>query len=326
VNGIPSVTKIITVTANTAVDKLVGIGDIAAGSATRGVPAALFPAGKGINVARTVEALGKRVVALGLVGRNARPLFEKLNSPLLTMQLIEVPGETRINVTLLDPSIGATNHIKNPGFTIRSGDLESLTVALRRTISCRDIVVISGSLPSGADSGTYEHLVRECRLLDASVILDSSGDELRRGLKGHPFMIKPNIEELEELVGRRLGKSEPAIAAAAKEITAEGVDLVVVSRGSLGVIVVSRNDDKVLKANVAVKSSSASDVAVGSGDALVGGFAVGLLEHRSVAEIIRLGVACGAANLLTIGPGACTLRDIEELLPKVLVEELSIVS
>lgn len=312
-------TKIITVTANTAVDKLVGFRD----TVTNDSQTALFPAGKGINVARTVEVLGHEVVAIGFVGRSARPLYETLRSPLLKMQLIEVSGETRINITALDPSTGAVKHIKNPGFKIGSSDQEALNIVLRRNVSARDIVVISGSLPPGADPVTYEYLARECRLLNASVILDSSGDELRSGLKGQPYMIKPNIEELENLLGRPLAKSEIDIAAAAKEIAKEGIELVVVSRGSKGVIVVSRNDDKIFRANVAVEGKSASNVAVGSGDALVGGFAVGVLEHKALPDLIRLGVACGAANLLTLGPAVCKLRDIEELIPKVLIEEIS---
>ena len=99
-----------------------------------------------------------------------------------------------------------------------------------------------------------------------------------------------------------------------------GISLVVVSRGAEGVIVVSQESSAVLRASVCVNDAPVQIGAVGCGDALVGGIAVGLKARQGLAEVIRLGVSCGAANLLGLGPGICQIRDIQRLLPQVNIE------
>ncbi len=126
--------------------------------------------------------------------------------------------------------------------------------------------------------------------LGARVILDSSRQDLRDGLGGIPYMIKPNLEEFCALTGT---SSRPEIIKAAGQILSRGVALVVISQGAEGVTVVTA--DQIWKANVTIDENRVISDGVGSGDALVGGFAVGLLEQKSLVDTFRLGETGGAA-------------------------------
>lgn len=308
--------KIITVTANTAFDKIVKPD--AAGLHSEQSETLLFPAGKGINVARTIATLEREVTALGFVGRAEQQLFNDLNSKNFHVNLIPVDGTTRTNISLLDGNGRISAHLKNRGFSITSDHLRELMNRIREDVLEGDVVVIAGSLPDGVESTAYAELIELCRNLGARVILDSSRQDLRDGLGGIPYMIKPNLEEFCALTGT---SSRPEIIKAAGQILSRGVALVVISQGAEGVTVVTA--DQIWKANVTIDENRVISDGVGSGDALVGGFAVGLLEQKSLVDTIRLGVACGAANVFMFGPGVCKLDDIEELLPQVQIARVA---
>jgi 1-phosphofructokinase family hexose kinase len=308
--------RIITVTANTAFDKIVKPD--AAGEHSERSETLLFPAGKGINVARTIATLGREVTALGFVGRAEQQFFNELNSSNFHVHLIPVDGTTRTNISLLDGNGKISAHLKNRGFSITPEHLRELMNRIGEEVSEGDVVVIAGSLPNGVESTAYAELVELCRDLGARVILDSSRQDLRDGLGGIPYMIKPNLEEICALTG---ASSRPEIVKAAGQILSRGVAVVVISQGAEGVTVVTA--DQLWKAKVVVDEKRVISDGVGSGDALVGGFAVGLLEQKSLVDTIRLGVACGAANVFMLGPGVCKLDDIDELLPQVEIAKVA---
>lgn len=311
--------KIITVTANTAFDKIVKPD--AAGLHSERSESLLFPAGKGINVARTIATLGREVMALGFVGRADQLYFEDLNSSNFHVNLIPVDGATRTNISLLDGNGRISAHLRNQGFSITQKQLDELSNMVKARVSKDDVVVIAGSLPQGVESTAYADLVELCKQRGAKVILDSSRQDLREGLAAIPYMIKPNLEEFWVLTGVKSRPPASELIKRAREILSQGVALLVISGGSEGVLVVTA--DQVFNANVVIKEERVISDGVGSGDALVGGFAVGLLEKQGLIETIKLGVACGAANVYMFGPGVCKLADIEELIPQVQVTELA---
>ncbi len=312
--------KIVIVTLNPAIDRVVEASDPCSPQPSPETEGLLFPAGKGANVAKTVEALGGEAVILGLIGQNAHTLFKTLQSPFIRVQLTEVESTTRTNLTVYDPVAKRTVHTRTAGFKITTGDVERLYLVVHETVSQDDVVVLTGSLPAGAEVSLYREIIVRLNAQRVRTILDSSGAEFVLGLEGQPFAVKPNLEELEFVAGRPLS-AEAHIVKAAREICDRGIHLVVVSRGSEGVLAVSR-DGSALKANVAVDEDHALTGAVGSGDALVAGIAAGLLELQPISELVQLGVACGAANLLSLGPGVCQPEDIARILPRVQVSEI----
>lgn len=309
--------RIVTVTANTAVDQVV---EVSASGPPSGRLVGCYPSGKGINVARAVISLGREAVALGFVGRETAALFHGLRSDGLRFRLTEVEGHTRTNVTYIERETGAVRHEKDTGFTVTKADMHSLERELSAVVLPGDVVVMSGSLPPGADPQTYARLIEQCHTTGATVILDSSGDEMRAGIRARPFMIKPNQEELEELAGYRMGENEAEIVEFASHLVQGGIQRVVVSRESRGILVVDAPTQEVWTAELAVQRPPVFTGSVGSGDALVAGFAVGLNEELPLHETIRLAVACATANLFTVGPGVCLPEDVDVLLPLVAVK------
>lgn len=312
--------RIITITSNTAIDKISPLN-----SSDRDInsPSALFAAGKGINVARTVAALNRQVLALGFVGQSEQQFFASLKSTSFEVRLIPVSGRTRVNLSTVDSTGRIVSHVRQPGFSITPQDSEDLTALIKESVSRNDVVVISGSMPLGGKPSMYGRLVDLCKDCGATVILDSSNQEFIAGIQASPYMIKPNMEEFKFLIGRNFRDDEHGLLQSGREILKRAIKLVVVSRGADGIIVVS-TDNACWKANVTLDKQFATSESVGSGDALVGGFAVGLLEQRSLVDTIRLGVACGAANLLTAGPGNCKIEDVNFLVPRVRIERLDV--
>ncbi|MBF8275577.1 MAG: 1-phosphofructokinase family hexose kinase [Candidatus Brocadiaceae bacterium] len=123
--------KIITVTLNTAIDHVLEVPSFRSGKMYRSKSAQIFPAGKGINVTRTLIALGKKVVALGFVGRASLNLFNTLDSALCSVQLTVVDGETRRNISIVDPEQNTLTHIINPGYEVSNTDLENSRLLLK---------------------------------------------------------------------------------------------------------------------------------------------------------------------------------------------------
>lgn len=312
---------IITVTPYTAIDHVIIVENLQPGRVNQADSGSRYPAGKGVNVARAVTSLGEHVAVLGLVGAESAAVFSKLRSELMEVRLRKVPGETRTNISLSDRSQETTTHIRTPGFTVTHEDMERLTGDIRSLARGGDIVVLAGSLPPGADDATYGRLTEACHTTGARVILDASGSALREGLQAKPFMIKPNVSELKELVGADItGPGE--IVNAAREVTRSGISLVIVSRGAAGAIAVSEKGE-IWSARVsAVDDSPVNNV--GCGDALVGGVAVGLAQNRVPADLLQLGVVCGTANLFTRVPGLCDPEMLEKFRSLVSLEQLAV--
>ncbi len=181
------------------------------------------------------------------------------------------------------------------------------------------MVVFSGSIPGAVEESIYDSLIKLVLSHNSRIIsiLDTRGEPLKRGLQAKPFMLKPNKEEMEELTGKRLSRLETLIQAA-RSLREKYVKLVVVSEGKGEVLVVG--DGKVLiLAPPSVKSLNP----VGAGDALVAGFAVGLLRGMDMEEMASLGVAAGAASVEKGREGVLSLERIEELAKKVTYRRYS---
>ncbi|MGZ8922823.1 MAG: 1-phosphofructokinase family hexose kinase [Methylosarcina sp.] len=302
--------KIITVTANTAIDIFLEIDGLAHRDNLTANAGAEFACGKGINVAKAIASSGHSVLCLGFAGSQSTHLFEALDSQQLKTDLIAVEGKTRTNITLFDTENRKETHIRTQGFTVTSADCRKLDEKLGAWAEAGDIVVFSGSLPPGSPKDFYRTLIEHCHRNKATVILDGSGQGLREGLKAKPYLIKPNLQELEEIAGTIL-PDKPSIVAAARTLISQGTQWVYVSCGEQGVVAVGEETAM----SVRVKGGIGRVVStVGCGDALVAGLAVALLESLDLEETIRFGIACGTANLYSREPGNLDHARLSEIL------------
>jgi 1-phosphofructokinase family hexose kinase len=311
-------TKIITVTANTAIDLFIEIENLTASDNIMAKSSVDFACGKGINVARAIESLNWPVTCLGFVGDQSLAAFKAINTGLLQVELTAVPGKTRTNITLFDSAVQKETHIRTAGFSVTDADCRRLIEQLDACAGAGDIVILSGSLPPGAPENLYQTLIELCHKKATIPFLDASGPGLKAGIKAGPYLIKPNQQELEDLVGRPL-PTEQCLIDAARGLIAQGVRWVFVSWGDQGAVAVS---EQLALSAIAHPLPGKIISKIGCGDAMVAGLALARLEGLDLEESLKSGVSCGTANLFSREPGKFDCERLAEIAERVTIRRL----
>lgn len=304
---------IATVTLNPAVDRTMVVPRFALGRTNRVQDHKLDPGGKGINVARVARRLGCRVVATGfLAGAGGRAIAEALAGDGVVTEFVHVPGETRVNLKLVDPVSGTQTEVNEPGAPVNERHLDELLRRVESLARRCPVVVFSGSLPPGAPPETYGHLIAVARRSGARTILDADGDALVGGLAAGPDLVKPNRAEAEELLQQPLGTGD-GIVDAARAVLRRGARAVALSLAAEGALLATGEDGAWRARPPALRGAST----VGAGDAMVAGFACALLKGLTWQEALRLATAASAARNLS------DAAQIDALLRQVVVHEIA---
>jgi 1-phosphofructokinase family hexose kinase len=314
---------IYTVTLNTAVDRTIEVPGLRIGGVFSGRTICEQPAGKGVNVSRCLATLGVESIVGGFVGAGELKSFESsFSGAPVRVQLIGVPGRTRRDTTLIDPTANSDTHIRESGYAVGAEHVEALRADLSRTVRSGDMVVFCGSLPAGISAEEFAGLLRHAKGLGCKVALDTSGEGLRRGLSARPFLMKPNRVELEELTSGDPRRAPPTALAdvveRARPLLAS-VEMLMVSLGKDGAVLICPAGRWHAVCRLSPKEVKST---VGCGDASLAGLLAGLAQGRSAAECLRLGVACGSACALTPMAGLIHRNDVERLLSKTEISEL----
>lgn len=307
---------ILTVTANPAVDQTMFVGAVEMGEVNRAHETQLDPAGKGINASRVAHRLGWPTIAFGfLAGETGRIVSDALDAEGVQRHFIQVPGQTRINITVSEGS-GRETSVFGPGPAVQADQLDQLADLLAFWLQAARVLVLAGSLPPGAPEDWYAGLLRDARARGVVTLLDTHGPELRCGIAARPDVIKPNLEEAAELLGRELVGRE-AILDGARQLSRDIRGTAIVSMGADGALCVRGESSwRVVPPSVARKST------VGSGDSFVAGLAVALARGDELSDGLRLAAAAGAATAASAGTSLGSAEAIAELLPKVTIERL----
>lgn len=319
----PARKRICTVTLNPAIDHTAGVRDFRPSAVNRVLWEQEDPGGKGVNVAAFLGAYGMDVTATGLMGRENEGAFRALfGAKGIAHEFVPVAGRTRSNIKLIDEAKGpgGVTDVNFPGFEATEADLKALESIIARLAQDHEWFVLSGSLPAGLLPETYGRLIRPLRERGRTVVLDTSGPALTAGLEAQPGVIKPNIHELEDILGRTLS-GEDAILSAIADLHGRGIGTVIVSLGADGAIF--SNGRTALKARppeVPVRTT------VGAGDAMVAGFVAGSVRGLPLEQRARLATAFAIAALGTLGPRLPPVRDVEARLPDIAIETLSLPS
>lgn len=308
-------TRTITVVSlNPAIDRTIEVPGFEQGATNRLTSSRLDPGGKGNNVARVLSSLGAPVQVLGFLGtENGELLVRTLAERGIRFQFVEVPGENRVNLKIIEPENGRLTEINDAGFTVGSEHLERLTHLVQAALPDTSVLVLSGSLPSGVPPACYRDLIRLAGAAGVPTVVDADGEPMLLALEARPFLIKPNREEAERLVGRTLQSRADLIQAAA-ELVARGPETVVISSGPAGAALVNRSD-RLLATPPVIRASSP----VGAGDSMVAGLALGISRGLPITEQLRIAIAAGAATARLEGTQVCTSQDIAALLPNVTI-------
>jgi 1-phosphofructokinase len=293
---------VVTVTPNPSLDRTLEVQALAKGEILRAHADHLDPGGKGVNVSRALVANGHRSRAVlpvgGFEGEQLASLLQQLG---IEVARVPIADPIRSNVTVVE-SDGTVTKLNAPGPSLTEAEVETLLVRSVFASEGAGWVAACGSLPPGAPDDLYARLVTGVRRVDVRVAVDTSGVALERVLDAGPDLLKPNEDELTEVVGTTLEKLSDVVAGADK-LRSYGVRAVLVSLGPGGAVLVDELGAVHAESPAVVPRST-----VGAGDALLAGFlAVGGQGPQALAE----GVAWAAAACVLPGtamPGPSDLH------------------
>lgn len=310
---------IATVTLNPAIDQTASIPHFTAGTVNRVEWEQSDPGGKGVNVASFLADFGYRVAVTGFLGSGNPTLFEELFAhKRIEDCLVRIPGRTRTNIKIVDEAQQRVTDINFPGQTGTVEAIATLAQNILALMARYDWFVLSGSVPAGIPTDLYRELIGLLKAQGKRVVLDTSGEPLRQGVSAAPYAIKPNIDELQELVDRRLD-SEVDLLQAARQLLRTGISCVVVSMGRRGALFVEADAGVlVTPPTVTVKST------VGAGDAMVAGLVVGKLRGLSLADCARLATSFSIGALGQLGPRLPDPKTVESWMEQVAVRTVSV--
>ncbi|MGX1912485.1 1-phosphofructokinase family hexose kinase [Streptomyces phaeochromogenes] len=302
---------ILTVTLNTALDITYRVPGLRPHTSHRVTEVIERPGGKGLNVARVLAALGHEVTVTGFVGgATGRALREQLaDTPDVVDALVPVSGSTRRTIAVADTATGDTTQLNEPGPEIAPAEWSAFQEAYEVLLRSCSAVALCGSLPPGVPVGAYAQLVRAARALAVPVLLDTSGEPLRRGIAARPDIVKPNADELAELTGSH----DPSQAT--RDARRRGAHSVVASLGAEGLLARTPDGDWRAAPPRAVAGNP-----TGAGDSVVAGLLSGLVERLPWPERLSRAVALSAATVLSPVAGEFDRSAYEELVNHVTVD------
>ena len=307
---------ITTVTLNPAIDTRYFIEDFKEGRLFRAEKTIKSPGGKGLNVTKVLKQLDADVVATGILGgKNGEWIQENLKKMNIKEEFYVSSAETRVCIAVLAKH--SETEILETGEELTDSDLRAFEKKFMELVEKSDVITMSGSLPKGMEAGYYQKLVELVNRKGKKVILDTSGKSLLEGVKGKPYLIKPNFDELEFVLGESIDGRDK-IKKAVEKLKNLGAQNVLVSLGGEGAVYFGDETLKITIPKIKINNT------VGSGDSSVAGFAKGLDDGLELNEILKLSMACGMSNAQSMETGRVIPEDVKEFMENITIEELKI--
>jgi len=277
---------ILAVTLNPTIDRVCFVESLNVGGVNRPVSISCTAGGKGINVAKVAAILEEKVDAAGFIGgRSGDFIREEVEKLGIGNRFTPIAGETRTCVNITDQSNGQSTEILESGPQISSAECAEFLSEFEKIAGDYDVIVASGSLPPGVPLDFYPQIIQIAHEKGTKIIVDTSGKALSLSIKEQPYMVKPNQDELRELM------NETDLAQAVQKLKNDGITMPVVSLGKDGCYAVIGGEVcRFTPPDVPVINT------VGSGDSFVAGVAIGICQGLDDVETIKLAMACGVAN------------------------------
>ncbi|WP_175059568.1 1-phosphofructokinase family hexose kinase [Thermococcus sp. 2319x1] len=310
---------ILSVAMNPAIDKTLFVEELKLGATNRAVDVSRNIGGKGINVAKNARALGAEVTVVGFIGEKSRLVFEDYLSSLgIKYDFVVIPQvDVRENIKLIETSTGRLTEINEGGPEVSKQLFEVLKQRISQYSKRADVTVLSGSLPRGLSVSAYKEIITEIRE-NTKVILDVSGDVLKQGIEASPFMIKPNLQEFSQLLGKNFEEIGEIVAAARELIDEYGINVICVSMGARGSVTIT--SERAYYAEPLYIEDVKTPV--GAGDALVAGFAYAFEKGLDIVDTIKIATATASASLILEDTGPIDLGVFRALLPRIKITEV----
>lgn len=309
--------QIVTLTLNPVIDKSTTVQALAPEKKLRCSEPKFEPGGGGINIARAIRQLGGDALAIYPAGGHSGSFLQTLlEQQQVQSKVIPVKAPTRENLIVVEEATNNQYRFGMPGAQLLPEELEACVAAVAE-LEGMEYLVASGSLPPGVPDDIFARLAAIARKKGARFIADTSGEPLRAAAREGVFLLKPNIAELSSLVGREEIHLEKVDDVARELISLGGCELVAVSMGPAGAVLVNPEDVYMVTPPPVRKRST-----VGAGDSMVAGLVLALSEGKSLSEVLCFGVAAGTAATMNPGTELCHRADVDRLLPKLHVQKL----
>jgi 1-phosphofructokinase len=304
---------IYTCTLNPAIDYFVQVDHFKAGELNHVKADRKMPGGKGINVSRVLKHLGQTSKCLGFIGGfTGEYIKDKLAEEGIDTDFVAVNGDTRINVKLKSDTETEINGVAPQ---ITGAQLDALFAQLA-TLTDKDILVLSGSVPATLPVTIYKDMIAKAGVNGAKVIADTSGEAFTKVVTADtkPFLVKPNHHELGDYFGVTV-ESVDDVKKYGRKLVDEGIAHVIVSMGGKGAVYIDKDDYLFAPPAKGVLKNS-----VGAGDSLVGGFLSEYAVSGDFRKAFRKGAASGSATAFSVD--LCTAEKVEEILPQITVTSI----
>lgn len=308
---------ITTVSLNPAIDKTILLKDFRRGEVNRLTSVREDIGGKGINVAKILNKLNIPINVCGFIGNQNKPYVEELLAgEHLPHHFLEVQGPTRTNTKLVELDKGITTDLNEQGFQVTQEQFKQLKSLLIEAAAQSEFMVFSGSIPRGLSDKTYQELISIVSPYTKTV-LDADGSLLVEGIEASPYLIKPNIHELEAAYQIKFTSDTEIISFCRSLADKHGITLVLVSMGERGSLLITENACyQAVPVKVEVKST------VGAGDSMIAGMLYGTQKGMPAKEALAFATACGTLAVTKEGTMTLSLTEIQEILKKVLIHKL----
>lgn len=298
---------IVTLTPNPSVDRAVTVASLDRGEVLRAASSRVDPGGKGVNVGRAVTAMGAPATVVVPSGGPEGALFQALLSQTgVAAEVVPIQGSVRMNISVLEPG-GETTKLNETGPVLSVAEVTHLLSAALAPATAGVWIAGCGSLPPGSPADLYATLVRKARAQGARVAIDSSGAAFAAAVAAVPTLIKPNRSELAELVGQPLD-TMGAVIDSATELVATGIELVAVSLGRDGALLVT--GEGTVHARAVIENPVST---VGAGDCMLAGLLYGLDRGEDPVDALVRGVTWGAAAVRLPGTEVPTPSDLTDI-------------
>lgn len=306
---------IITITFNPCIDKSTSVSALAPEKKLRCSTPVFEPGGGGINVARAIKKLGGEAIAVypsgGYSGKFLNVLLQ--NENILT-QSVEAKNHTRENMIVLNVATNLQYRFGMPGQELFENEWQQCLQMIEDNNA--DFIVASGSLPPGVPSDIFARISKIAKKKKRKLIVDTSEDALKQAMEEGVYLVKPNVGELSKLAGKEELNIEEIEVVAKELIRKGGSEVIVVSMGVSGAMLVSKEKVYKVAAPLVKKRST-----VGAGDSMVAGIVQSLATGHNLKEALQYGVACGTAATMNPGTQLCKIEDVEKLLQLIKSDE-----
>ncbi len=301
--------KIATLTINPALDISTTVEKVIPDRKLRCDEPERQPGGGGVNVSRALKRLGGESAVIYPAGRGTGELFQTLlDEEGIRNHPIPIHTMTRESFSVLEESSGHQFRFSTPGPLLEEKDWTRCLKELSRVSPTPDYIVGSGAIPPGVPEDFYVHAVRKAKELGARFVLDTHGKPLSMASGQGIFLIKANMNEIQELLGEKI-QNESHLEDSVEQLIRSGAsEIIVVSLGAAGALMTSQYEHYRISAPVVPIRSR-----VGAGDSMVAGIVMGLAKGYSLREALMFGVAAGTAAVMTRGTELCRGEDARSL-------------